>query len=51
MNKNDNFDNALRAMLSLFIMSTASGWIQIMNSAVDAVGIGEQPKFENAMGC
>ena len=41
MNKEANFDNSLNAMLSLFIMATAEGWIEIMNDGVDAVGIGK----------
>ena len=35
-------------MLSLFIMATAEGWIEIMHGGVDAVGVGKQPKPEHA---
>lgn len=28
----------------LFTMSTTEGWVTVMNNAVDAVGIGMQPK-------
>lgn len=46
MNKDANFDDSLSAMLSLFIIATTEGWVEIMNDGVDAVGIGQQPQVE-----
>ena len=37
-------------MLSLFIIATAEGWIEIMNDGVDSVGIGKEPIMENSPG-
>jgi hypothetical protein len=45
-----NFDNILKAMMTLFTMSTTEGWLPVMYNGIDAVGIGYNPKFENNMG-
>lgn len=45
-NENYSFDNVLVAMLTLFEMSTTEGWVAVMWSGVDAVGIDKQPEFE-----
>lgn len=37
-------------MLSLLIISTTEGWVEISHSGVDAVGIDKNPKFENEFG-
>ena len=43
-NKEANFDSTLQAMLTLFIMMTTEGWVDVMNDGVDGVGILKQPK-------
>lgn len=45
-NSNYSFDNVLKAMLTLFEMSTTEGWVSVMWSGVDAVGIEKEPVFE-----
>jgi voltage-dependent calcium channel T type alpha-1G len=44
LNKNNNFDNTLNAMLTLFTMTTTDGWVSIMFAGIDSVGPGMQPK-------
>lgn len=44
VNKEANFDSTLMAMLTLFIMMTTEGWVDVMNDGVDGVGIMKQPK-------
>lgn len=41
-----NFDNVGNGFLSLLQVATFNGWISIMNSAVDSVGVDKQPNFE-----
>jgi hypothetical protein len=43
VNTDANFDNSGISMLTLFIASTTEGWLEIMFSGVDAVGIDKQP--------
>ena len=38
-----NYDNILNSLLTLFIVSTADGWVDIMYEGIDAVGIDQQP--------
>ena len=40
MNVNFNF----QALLTLFVFATRDGWVSIMYSGVDAVGVDEQPQ-------
>ena len=40
MNRYINFDNIGDSILTLFIMSTNEGWVEIMNYAVDSAGVG-----------
>ena len=47
-NSRSNFDNIFDAMLCLFEMMTTEGWLDVMYSGVDAVGIGMQPKKNNS---
>ncbi len=47
MNADSNFDNTAHGMLTLFIMSTTEGWLEIMYNGIDANGIHSEPKFEN----
>jgi hypothetical protein len=42
-NKNLNFDNLFESYLSLFVMVTGEGWIQVMHDAVDSTDLGMQP--------
>ena len=44
VNKFINFDSILNAIIALFTMSTTEGWVNFMNNAVDAVGIGLEPQ-------
>jgi len=44
VNKEANFDSTLMAMLTLFIMMTTEGWVDVMNDGVDGVGVQKQPK-------
>lgn len=41
-----NFDNVGNGFLSLLQVATFNGWISIMNSAIDSVGVNRQPDFE-----
>ncbi|XP_004428289.1 PREDICTED: sodium channel protein type 7 subunit alpha [Ceratotherium simum simum] len=41
-----NFDNVGNGFLSLLQVATFNGWITIMNSAVDSIGVNMQPNFE-----
>uniref|UniRef100_A0A671E5K9 Sodium channel protein type 7 subunit alpha n=1 Tax=Rhinolophus ferrumequinum TaxID=59479 RepID=A0A671E5K9_RHIFE len=42
-----NFDNVGNGFLSLLQVATFNGWITIMNSAVDSIGVNMQPNFED----
>lgn len=44
-----NFDNVGNGFLSLFQVATFNGWISIMNSAIDSVGVYMQPSFEHSL--
>jgi hypothetical protein len=39
VNHDSNFDNSGQAILTLFIMSTTEGWLEVMHHGVDANGI------------
>lgn len=43
INKEYNFDNLAKALLTLFVFSTKDGWVTIMYDGIDAVGVNEQP--------
>uniref|UniRef100_UPI00358F5E64 voltage-dependent T-type calcium channel subunit alpha-1G-like n=1 Tax=Myxine glutinosa TaxID=7769 RepID=UPI00358F5E64 len=38
-----NFDNLGQALMSLFVMASRDGWVDIMYHGIDAVGIDKQP--------
>ncbi|XP_075755909.1 voltage-dependent T-type calcium channel subunit alpha-1H isoform X4 [Pelodiscus sinensis] len=38
-----NFDNLGQALMSLFVLSSKDGWVNIMYNGLDAVGIDQQP--------
>ncbi|XP_065065604.1 voltage-dependent T-type calcium channel subunit alpha-1H-like isoform X3 [Rhopilema esculentum] len=42
-NREYNFDNLLKAMLTLFVFSTKDGWVALMHHGIDAVGVDKQP--------
>ncbi|XP_016020920.2 sodium channel protein type 7 subunit alpha isoform X1 [Rousettus aegyptiacus] len=42
-----NFDNVGNGFLSLLQVATFNGWITIMNSAIDSIGVNMQPNFED----
>eukprot|EP01051_Picozoa_sp_SAG22_P011938 SAG22_NODE_1195_length_5200_cov_2.280533_1_plen_1405_part_01 len=44
-----NFDNALQAIKTLFICTTTEGWVDVMQSGMDAAGIGLAPVREQYM--
>ena len=50
VNKNSNFDNIGNGMLSLLIITTTEGWVEISHSGVDAVGVDKNPEFEYQFG-
>ncbi|XP_031551384.1 voltage-dependent T-type calcium channel subunit alpha-1G-like isoform X2 [Actinia tenebrosa] len=51
VNRRYNFDNLLQALISLFIVSTRDGWIQVMHHGIDAVGVDMQPVVNYAEWC
>ena len=42
VNHKYNFDNLGQALMSLFVLSSKDGWVNIMYSGLDAVGIDQQ---------
>ena len=45
VNHKYNFDNLGQALMSLFVLSSKDGWVNIMYSGLDAVGIDQQVRF------
>jgi voltage-dependent calcium channel T type alpha-1G len=43
INSQFNFDNLGNALLALFVFSSTDGWMDIMYSGIDAVGVDKQP--------
>ena len=43
VNMEDNFDNVLNAMVTMFGMMTTEGWLEVMWTAVDSTHINEVP--------
>ncbi len=43
INSDYNFDHLGQALLALFVISSKDGWVNIMYSGIDAVGIDKQP--------
>ncbi|XP_075318472.1 voltage-dependent T-type calcium channel subunit alpha-1H-like [Odontesthes bonariensis] len=41
--KNYNFDNILQALMSLFVMYSKNGWVNLMYDGLDAVAVDIQP--------
>ncbi|KAF2363799.1 Ion transport domain [Trinorchestia longiramus] len=44
VNRKYNFDNLGHALMSLFVLSSKDGWVNIMYTGLDAVGVDRQPK-------
>ena len=47
VNHKYNFDNLGQALMSLFVLSSKDGWVNIMYSGLDAVGIDQQVRSIN----
>ncbi|KAF8764836.1 Voltage-dependent T-type calcium channel like protein [Argiope bruennichi] len=43
VNQRYNFDNLGQALMSLFVLSSKDGWVNIMYTGLDAVGVDQQP--------
>ncbi|KAH3871517.1 hypothetical protein DPMN_034720 [Dreissena polymorpha] len=44
INRKYNFDNLGMALMALFVLASKDGWVSIMHTGLDAVGIDQQPK-------
>ncbi|XP_044038176.1 voltage-dependent T-type calcium channel subunit alpha-1H-like isoform X2 [Siniperca chuatsi] len=44
LRKEYNFDNLPQALISLFVMYSKDGWVNIMYDGLDAVGVDQQPQ-------
>jgi len=44
-----NFDDTFNAMVSLFHVAIFEGWMQVMDSSTDSVGVEMQPIYKNSM--
>ncbi|XP_023310380.1 voltage-dependent T-type calcium channel subunit alpha-1H [Anoplophora glabripennis] len=42
-NQKYNFDDLVQALMSLFVLSSRDGWVNIMYTGLDAVGVDKQP--------
>ncbi|KAI1303649.1 Voltage-dependent T-type calcium channel subunit alpha-1I [Halotydeus destructor] len=42
-NRKYNFDNLGQALMALFVLSSKDGWVNIMYTGLDAVGVDQQP--------
>lgn len=47
-NRTYNFDNLLQAMLTLFVVSSLDGWVEIMYHCADAVGEDMHPQQDHS---
>lgn len=45
MNRKYNFDDLGKALMSLFVLSSRDGWVNIMYTGLDAVGVDQQVVF------
>lgn len=43
INNDFNFDDIFSSMMNLFVLSTTEGWVGMMHSGIDSVGINKQP--------
>jgi len=44
VNQKYNFDHMFEALMTLYVLSSIDGWVDIMYSGVDAVGVDKQPQ-------
>lgn len=44
LNRKYNFDDLGKALMSLFVLSSRDGWVNIMYTGLDAVGVDQQVK-------
>ncbi|KAF6199055.1 hypothetical protein GE061_007080 [Apolygus lucorum] len=44
VNRKYNFDDLGKALMSLFVLSSRDGWVNIMYTGLDAVGVDQQPQ-------
>ncbi|XP_030255166.1 voltage-dependent T-type calcium channel subunit alpha-1G isoform X5 [Sparus aurata] len=42
-----NFDNLGQALMSLFVLASKDGWVDIMYDGLDAVGVDQQPQMNH----
>ena len=49
VNEKMNFDNILNAMVSLYVIASTEGWIDMMWVGVDSIGVNIQPKKDNQL--
>lgn len=45
VNQKYNFDDLGKALMSLFVLSSRDGWVNIMYTGLDAVGVDQQVRF------
>jgi len=50
INQPYNFDHLGNSLMTLFVLSSIDGWVEIMYSGVDVVGVDKQPKENNSEG-
>ena len=48
VNHKYNFDNLGQALMSLFVLSSKDGWVNIMYQGLDAVGVDQQVLLPHA---
>ncbi|CAH1794430.1 unnamed protein product [Owenia fusiformis] len=44
VNHKYNFDNLGQALMALFVLASKDGWVQLMYTGLDAVGVDQQPQ-------
>lgn len=49
MNRKYNFDDLGKALMSLFVLSSRDGWVNIMYTGLDAVGVDQQVTKDNTI--
>lgn len=50
VNQKYNFDNLGQALMALFVLSSKDGWVNIMYTGLDAVGVDKQVSGGNRLG-
>lgn len=49
VNRKYNFDDLGKALMSLFVLSSRDGWVNIMYTGLDAVGVDQQVHTVNVI--